>query len=551
LNARRISLYVVFLAFALILEFWNLSRIPLFEPDEGRYGDIALTMVKTGDWLTPKMNYLIHLHKPPLSSWAVATSFKIFGPSEFSARLPGVLLGLIIFLGMIRLGQFLFNFETGIAGAWILLTSTLFLVVTRLLTTDIYLCFFMFLAMYAFAHLFFGDRHRLAYFYLGMLSMGFGMLTKGPVAWMITIIPFLAFALWKRKRLNIPLKHWLLASVLFLIISFGWYLLVMLRQPGLLNYFLNYQLMQRIGKGAAGRAHPFYYYLIVLPLGFLPWTVAMPAVLAWFTGRKNVSKEETDKFHFLAVCFIIPFILFSIFRTKLATYIVPLFPPMALMAARFWYGLSHKAIPVNRLIRGTGWVMAAIQILMACGGIIFISLRPKFIEGIHPFYIKAMIGVLIAAALAMAIVMFKGKLEWLFRTQVASLILMSIVGFTALPDIRYLNTKNFCEKILRLRHPGEIVMMYERYFSSPPFYLGERILSVGLPLRETFETKDELKGFIIEDKGAIRGLIAGTKRIFILTNQDGYERINSLSRGPIYILLKQNKILLLSNRPET
>ena len=90
--SRRIFLAGGLLFSAAVLFFWNLGRVPFFDPDEGRYADIALTMVKSGDWITPRMNGIAHLHKPPLSSWIVAASFKQLGPSEFSARLPQVIL---------------------------------------------------------------------------------------------------------------------------------------------------------------------------------------------------------------------------------------------------------------------------------------------------------------------------------------------------------------------------------------------------------------------------------------------------------------------------
>ena len=199
---RKFFLILSFLAAAATILFWNLNRVPLFDPDEGRYSDMALTMLKTGDWLTPRMNYITHLHKPPLSNWLVASSFKYLGASEGSARLPSVLLSLLLLLGMIRLGKFLFDFETGLYSAWILLTSTLYLATSRLVTTDMTLCFLTFSAMACFAHLFFDSRHRHFYFYSGILCLALGMLTKGPVAWMITLTPILAFALWKKRGLN-------------------------------------------------------------------------------------------------------------------------------------------------------------------------------------------------------------------------------------------------------------------------------------------------------------------------------------------------------------
>ena len=321
---KKIPAVFFFLA-ASVLLFWNAGRIPLFEPDEGRYADIALTMMKTGDWLIPRMNYLVHLHKPPLSSWLVVTSFKWLGPSELSARVPNILLSLATLFTLMRLGNFLFDFKTGLYSAWILLTAPLYLAVSRIVTPDMLLCFLNLVAMSALAKMIFhlhplpvGEEAKVKYFYIASIAIGLGMLTKGPVAWMMALLPALVFVIWKKKKLGIPAKHWVFATLLMLALSFSWFLMIAVEKPGSLSYFIQTQLLGRI-KGGMGHRHPIFYYLIVAPLGFLPWTLFLPSAFTRASAPSGEPREIRDKIQFLLLWFVVPFIFFSLFKSRVFT----------------------------------------------------------------------------------------------------------------------------------------------------------------------------------------------------------------------------------------
>ncbi len=533
---------------AVTLLFLNLGRIPLFEPDEGRYADIAQTMVKSGDWVTPRMNYITHLHKPPLSSWLVATSFKALGPSEFSARLPSVFLSLLILTGVFSLGKFLFDFKTGLYAAWILLTSIFYLAVSRLCITDMTLTFFIFLALNSAARLFFGTRHRLVHFYLFAFSLALGMLTKGPVAWMVVGLPAAVFAFWKKKGFGIPLKHWIFALFLMLPLSLSWYVLMSMKNHEALDYFLRYQLLGRVVKGGAGHAHPFYYFLIVFPLGFFPWSLSLweTAVSSFKTKWQN--SEERDKIHFLWLWFLIPFILFSIFRTKLATYVVPLFPAISLLVARFWTQFEgSRSVPMRSLML-LSWLIALSPALLLIAGFIFVAFRPEFVAGIPlPTFIAAGI-FLIGLSLWMGGILLKKKTEWIFRSQVGLLVGIGLLAFAALPSIRYKNAKEFAEKIQELRKPGDLILMFDRYTASLPFYLKERVITVGVPLSAPFDPFPVSSKYIVWDDAPIKDFLEGERRVFVLTDEENYARVPSFTQAPLHPILKEEDLVLFSNR---
>lgn len=550
MQTKQSYLVVFFLVIAAILLFWNLHAVPLFEPDEGRYGDIALEMFQSGDWLVPRMNYIVHLHKPPVSSWLVAGSFGLFGPSEFSARLPGALLSLLLLWGLIYLGRFLFDFKSGLYSGWILLTTALYLVASRLITADMTLTFFTFVSMACFLNLFFSDRNRLLFFYGALISLGFGMAAKGPIAWVITLLPAAVFAAWKRKAIRIPILHWLMGLILFLGISLGWYLAVVYKYPNALDYFLNYQLLGRI-KGGTGHAYPFFYFLIVLPLGMLPWCLFLPTAFYWDRKQTAESEDRRNKFHFLVLWFAVPFICFSLFKTKLALYIVPLFLPLSLVLGFFWQSIDSGKIKLGRGLSIVFWVLAVAYIVFAVSALVFISIRPKFVEGIPVWGIGLGTAYLIVIACINFGILLKKKFYLLFRVQVGALVGLAVLGFSLLPLIHFKTTKVFMEKVNELRGPDDVVIMYDRYYSSMPFYLRDRVVHVGVDRESFFDTKEHMDNLVYPQGDSIKQFIEGPERIFVLSKKKMFDRAKSLTQRPLYILVDRGKYVLFSNESES
>lgn len=540
---------ILLLAAAAILFFWNLGNVPLFEPDEGRYADMSWNMLKTGDWMVPRMDGITHIHKPPLSNWLMASSFHFLGRNELAARLPGVLLSLILVFLNIRLGKFLFDFKTGLYASWILTTSALYLVISRLVTTDMTLVFFTYAAMFCMAHLFFGSQRKTGWFYLTWFFLACGMLTKGPVAWLITLLPAFIFGIWKRKNIGVPFIHWLIAIPCFLALSLSWYLALVFQNKEILNYFLGYQLGGRTFGAHAGRKRPFHYFLVVLAAGFTPWILYMPAAALEMIRQVKENPRHKEAMQFLLCWFLIPFIFFCIFKTKLATYIVPLFPPLSLITGYFWKLWNEGRVQNTKSIRIAGWVQAIAYAAAVIGGLIFISMKPEFVRGISHINLTAIGLVFFAASGTLMRIILKNKWKWLFPFQIVSLALIYITAFQALPSLRYKNTKYFVEKIQALRKPGDKVVMWGKYFSSLPFYFDEYIPVVGIPVEANFEKPEKIKDFLIEDKSALNQILNAPPRVFVLTYEKQFRDIRNSVSAPFHVLSEEYGLVLLSNKP--
>jgi hypothetical protein len=332
------------LALTLLNLFLLLGHRGLNEPDEGRYGEVAREMIERDDWLVPHFWYAPHLSKPPFAYWATAASLKTFGFSEWAVRFPVALAGLSGILAAYCLGHRLAGARAGLWTALILQTTGLYLVMSRMLTTDMFLTQFVAWAGY-FLWRSLDDllRPRARLKFLGWhlaawAAMGLGFLCKGPVALVIPLAGALAWLVFRRKE---PVPWLVLAGsavlglMVCLAIAAPWFLLVDRALPGSLRYMLFGQVVGHALGTVDNRSKNPLFFVAVLAAGFLPWTV----LLGWLWRRKHwrtLAPAQRGGWVFLSAWVGLAFLMFSVGSAKLPAYILPIFPPLAaLLAARF------------------------------------------------------------------------------------------------------------------------------------------------------------------------------------------------------------------------
>ncbi|TLM97306.1 phospholipid carrier-dependent glycosyltransferase, partial [bacterium] len=155
--------------------------LALQESTEGRYGEIAREMLVTGNFLEPTLNGIAHFHKPPLPYWAMASGMKLFGINGFGVRFFGVLAALAALYWLYRLAQLLLDDDQQAFTAMLVMASSfLFLIVSRTVSTDIYLTCFVVGAQYQLFRQIYGEKSRGNVCRFALL-LGLGFLTKGPI----------------------------------------------------------------------------------------------------------------------------------------------------------------------------------------------------------------------------------------------------------------------------------------------------------------------------------------------------------------------------------
>ncbi len=315
----------------LVIVFSNLGSSALFDPDEGRNAEKAREILLLGDWVTPYENFLPTLDKPVFFYWLVAISFKLFGLSEWSARLPSALAGLGCIFLVYRFARVQWGLQEGLWSSLVLITSLEFFLFSRIVIFDMTLTFFISLALFSFYAVTqtddprAGKRHCL----LMYAAMGAGTLVKGPIALVLSGMIIFFYLLVTRKwfllrRLNIPLG----AIVCFAVVA-PWYLWVEARNPGYLRYFLWEEHFVRYLTPHFSRTKGWYYFFLVLGIGFLPWSFFIPV-----TAKNLWNRTFTGANLFLTLWVILPFAFFSASNAKLPHYILPIYPALAILTGQ-------------------------------------------------------------------------------------------------------------------------------------------------------------------------------------------------------------------------
>jgi 4-amino-4-deoxy-L-arabinose transferase-like glycosyltransferase len=330
-SGRRGRDYLVLVAAWALLSLPNLGGPSLWDVDEGRNAEAAREMLEMDDWITPHFNYELRTAKPALLYWMQLGAYQLFGINEFSARLPSALASLIAILGAYELGRRMFGREAALLAGLVLGSAVGFCLAAHfanpdaLLNACAVLTFFLFWRDY--------PSGRSTWLVLGGLPTGLGMLAKGPVALVLPGAVILVFLLWSRE-LGRLFRPWLLLGLcLFLLVSAPWYGWVGAETRGvfLRDFFLKENL-GRFGESMENHGGPVAYYLLVLLVGFAPWCVFL-APAGWHAfrqGRRSTS-PHASAVRFLLCWVGVYLVFFTVARTKLPNYILPLYAPLALL----------------------------------------------------------------------------------------------------------------------------------------------------------------------------------------------------------------------------
>lgn len=334
----KASPFVWILLLASFMAFAFQGTRGLWEPDEGRYSNVALEMMRSGDYFVPHRNYeSLHVTKPPVTYWALSASMQSFGRNEWAARLPMALAFILTTLLVFQLGKS-FSAKRPWLPALIYLSSPLPFIAANTITTDTLLAFAETGAVLAFVrHRFDGKSLR----YLDSMWALFGLafMIKGPPG----LLPLLAIIAWQWRNggIKILVRPWGIVS--FIVIGFTWFFLITQQKPELLDYFLHHEVVDRVASGTHARNSQWYgglfVYIPTLLIGAMPWL----ALALWNSRKSTAHKPIQPKTVFLLYWIAIPLVVFMLSQSRLPLYILPLFVPIALLLARAFNDLSFGA----------------------------------------------------------------------------------------------------------------------------------------------------------------------------------------------------------------
>ena len=343
---RRTALFAfLFLAFCVVW-FGNLDYRKLVRPDEGRYAEIAREMAVSGDWVTPRLNGIKYFEKPPLQYWTTAAAFRAFGEHEWTARLWTSVTGLAgIFLTFVA-ASLLFGRRAGFLGALVAGSRLLYAGMGHFNTLDMGLTLFMSLALFGIALALrdeAGGRESRAWMLAAWAAMALAVLSKGLIG---VVLPAAAVVLYMLVQRDIrPLRrlHPVAGIAIFLVIVLPWFIAVSLANPEFPRFFFIHEHFARFFTKVHHRTAPWWYFIVILLLGMLPWTFALPKMLAQaWRGAADAGTFRPQRYLLIAAVVILVF--FSASQSKLLSYILPMFPLLAALFGHYLADVSGRTL---------------------------------------------------------------------------------------------------------------------------------------------------------------------------------------------------------------
>ena len=481
MNTGLRPLLLVLLAAAIVPFFVKLGDSSIWDANEAYYVETPREMIESGDYINPSFNYEPRFNKPVLSYWIVAGMYRVFGVSIAVERLAIALLAMIMIVAAWFLARAASMHPLAAPLAALgLAAGPRFFMFSRRIFVDMAVTTMMTLTLLFFA---LSERYpsrRRLFLTLMYVSVGLGVLTKGPVA---AVIPFLVFItylavhreLGRLREMMIPA-----GTLIALLIVAPWY--VALYQQHGWTYITGFFIGENVGRftetiGAQQRG--LFFYLRVIPGDMLPWSLCLPAVVyAWFRDRRGGQDSSSLRVRTLLLLWIaVTVVFFSLSQTKQDLYIFPIVTAVAALGGD-WIaralGPAEAGHYEKRWFTSTFVVIGIVMVALGAAVLyLFGGERPLFpIRGAQASALITMAGGVLVAGL-----------PWLRRHVAAVLtVLVVLIGFNwilalwSLPSFeQYKPVVPLSRAIAAKAGPTDVIAHSELALPSMVYYLRRHI----------------------------------------------------------------------------
>jgi 4-amino-4-deoxy-L-arabinose transferase-like glycosyltransferase len=510
----------------------------LAEPDEPRYAEIAREMLARHDWVTPTLNYVKYFEKPPLVYWLTAIDFSFLGVSDWSARLVPVFAALGTLLLTWAVGRRGYGSWAAVIGTGLVAISPLFFAMGQTLTLDMPLTFFLTLAAACF-WFWWQDPGRPRAWLIGLyVSVALGVLTKGPVAIVLTGGIIGLFLLVRRDWAAMWAGIDRVGIGVFCLVALPWFVLVSIRNPEFPDFFIMDQHVRRFL--STGEHHqPIWFFLPIVFASLLPWSVAVLLVPSWSSALRRF-REWSPLTWFCLIWSAVIIGFFSLSTSKLGTYIVPALPPLALLTARALRDVVAADAPLGPRLAPLLLLLGAGMVI---GGLVVLFLTLPLSLPLTP-YLWAGGAVLLAAG-------------WWMRRQrdtqralatgmwaMLALLSVAISGRGVTTSYRHLGLA-----IRTQVQPGDEVLIYRHYVQGIPLYTQRRaVMVVGKGELDFGSRQGDQSAFFWPTDAQLLRAWASPTRVFLVINRTELEPLRSqLSSPPIEIAAEGKKVVVVNH----
>jgi 4-amino-4-deoxy-L-arabinose transferase-like glycosyltransferase len=467
----------------------NLGRPSLWDIDEGHNAEAAREMLVSGNWIVPTFNFKLRVDKPALLYWCQATAFQFLGVNEFAARLPSVLAALAAVLLTYELGRRQFGAGTGLLASVILASTILYCAAAHFANPDALLTACTTLTLYCFWR---GQQNPPRRWAVPAgISAGLAVLAKGPIGFVLPAGIVLVYLLWTRQLRTLWQRQVVLGFLAFLLVAAPWYALVTAETKA--DFLRGFWFTHNVGRflqPMENHRGPLYYYLIVVPLGFAPWSVFL-GLVGWngFQEAREPASGENTPFatRFLIVWVAVPLVFFSLSGTKLPNYVLPIYPALALLTGRALQRWLTGAVRVGARpvllclgVLALAGVLITTGLLIAAGQIPLAVLRGRYLPDLARW--AALGGIPLGGAIGAAWFALHGRRHAvigavavsavLFTASVAAWVAPAVDAYKAPRELARAGRVESIDKEIRIG-------CYQYYQPSLVFYCGTEVLRLG------------------------------------------------------------------------
>lgn len=520
---RKNSLLILLIFVILPFIFYGNNSLGLFESSEARYAEVAREMLQTGDYLSPQIDYIYHFTKPPLTYWITALGMKIFGINSFGARFFVSFLAILVIILTFKIGNEL-QLE-GLFSAIILSSFPLFFFMGKILTTDMFLTFFITLGFYLFL-LYSNDKISRKFFSISFaIVLALSVLTKGQVPLLYFVLIIIPYAYFKEKMRYLKVLGSPLFLLTFFTLSLPWFILVGIKHSGLLKYLLLKEGIEAAYSSKRFHPGPIYYYVPVLFVGLSPLVMLFPSI-------KSIKEMK----HLIGYT-LLPFLIFSIFPSKLPTYLLPSVPGWAL--------IFSKRVEKRRLFFSQIYFLLILSIFFGT-----IILNKEFLVQKLLLFKTFLLLLFSLCSLGFSFHFSKRDLTKALLTFIASIFFL----FSIIVTVIHYNPEKF--KIARdtayfikqnLNEEDKVLELRTTIFSIP-FYLERKIyVFENNFFRKKFISKKS--DHIIENEESLKEFLTNNDYVWVLVDKNSeiylkknFPQYSCLKRGERYIVYGSEKL---------
>lgn len=336
-SKREACTLALFALAASFLLFFRLGAMDFVDPDEGRYALVGQEMWRHGNWFRATLNLVPYPDKPAPFFFLLGALLQLPADIEWSGRLVSVLPALGTLLFVLAWTRRHLGHRQAIWAFLVLATTGQFFVLSRIVRMDLLLLLALSAALFAAYRLINEETGR---WWSPYVWGALGLLVKGPVAAALIGIVLVPYAFLSGVSRSVRVLRPRRGFVLLAAISGAWYLPALIADPAGMKSFIFEHNVGRFLNASVGHPERWYFFLWVLPACFMPWSLFLPATIRRSLGKV---RQRSEPHLFLVIWCVAITLFFSLSRAKLAPYILPIFPPLAILTADAIAFLVHRA----------------------------------------------------------------------------------------------------------------------------------------------------------------------------------------------------------------